>query len=144
MNMKRYGTLLIVAIVGLSVYSCKQDKPVQAGKAKNELAKNPNQEGVFLDYNVQDVGAIPRDKPITVKVVIINNKPDSITITGTPTTCDCMNVSLQKKNLGPKDTAQMAVTYNARIPGLFDKDVYVNFMGQDSTLKFTMKGHVKQ
>ena len=54
-----------------------------------------------------------------------------------------MTIGLQKKVIPSGDTAQMQVTYNARDPGLFEKDVYVDFIGQDSTMRFTMKGHVK-
>ncbi len=142
--MKNY--IIVFASLMISFTACQQDKKSVNGteEAKTETAKNENQEGVFMDFPVKDVGAIPRDIPKTVQVVITNNKPDSITITKTSTTCDCMDVQLLKKVLAPRDTAHMAVTYNARIPGLFEKDVYVNYIGQDSTFKFTLKGHVKQ
>ncbi len=142
--MKKY--IIVFASLMISFTACQQDKKSVNGteEAKTETAKNENQEGVFMDFPVKDVGAIPRDIPKTVQVVITNNKPDSITITKTSTTCDCMDVQLLKKVLAPRDTAHMAVTYNARIPGLFEKDVYVNYIGQDSTFKFTLKGHVKQ
>ena len=137
---------LILAIVFMcSIIACKTDpKVTDTANTKGQAAPNENPSGIYLDYNVQDVGAIPRDIPKTVTVVIHNNKPDSMQITGTPTTCDCMTIGLQKKNIPSGDTAQMQVTYNARIPGLFEKDVYVDYIGQDSTLRFTMKGHVKQ
>ncbi|HQN56907.1 MAG TPA: DUF1573 domain-containing protein [Saprospiraceae bacterium] len=138
--------IIIFASLLISFTGCQQDK--KSGNAtegtKTETVNNKNSEGVFMDFTVKDVGAIPRDLPITVQVVITNNKPDSITITKTSTTCDCMDVQIPKKILGPRDTAHMAVTYNARIPGLFEKDVYVTYTGQDSTFKFTLKGHVKQ
>lgn len=54
-----------------------------------------------MDFTVKDVGAIPRDIPITVQVVITNNKPDSITITKTSTTCDCMDVQIPKNTRSP-------------------------------------------
>ena len=126
-----------MAFVAFSFSSCKNDVEKQK-EAKMQ------QEGVVLDDEVQDVGAISRDIPVTVKVVITNNKPDSVQLMDPTTTCDCMKVNLQKRIMATKDTAIMTVTYNARIPGLFDKDVYVNYVGQDSILKFTIKGHVKQ
>lgn len=145
-NMKlNIGITLLLS--GMMIFnSCANEgsKKADAKAVKSDTAKNENQEGVFLDYNVQDVGAIPRDKPITTQTVITNNKPDTLMILDPSTTCDCMKVDLRKRKLAPKDTAIMTVTYNARIPGLFDKDVYVNYVGQDSTLKYTMKGHVKQ
>lgn len=136
--------IVIIALMGFIV-ACKTDpKVANTATTMGKAAPNENPNGVYLDYNIQDVGAIPRDIPKTVTVVIHNNKPDSIQITGTPTTCDCMTIGLQKKVIPSGDTAQMQVTYNARIPGLFEKDVYVDFIGQDSTMRFTMKGHVKQ
>ena len=136
-------TIFLLTTIGL--ISCRNEKGNNSNNSsKSEISKNENQEGVFLDYNVKDVGAIPRDRPVTTKTVITNNKPDTLQLLDPSTTCDCMTVDLKKRRIAPKDTAIMTVTYNARIPGLFDKEVYVNYVGQDSTLKYTMKGHVKQ
>lgn len=143
--MKQFSISAIYFLFILVLTSCQSDK--KRGESQQPSQNNTtsvNNTGVSLDYYVHDVGAIPRDIPKTVTVVISNNKPDSIVITGTPTTCDCMKVDLQKKTIPSGDTAHMNVTYNARIPGLFEKDVYIDFIGQDSTLRFTMKGHVKQ
>ncbi len=121
-----------------SLVSCKSDPNSQGA------AINNNKEGVYLDQNVKDVGAIPRDIPKVTKFVLTNNKPDTITLLPPATTCDCMKVSIGKKFLAPKDTTLVSVTFNARIPGLFSKDVYLNYVGQDSALFATVKGHVKQ
>jgi hypothetical protein len=90
--------IVIIALMGFIV-ACKTDpKVANTATTMGKAAPNENPNGVYLDYNIQDVGAIPRDIPKTVTVVIHNNKPDSIQITGTPTTCDCMTIGLQKKS----------------------------------------------
>ncbi|QLH29006.1 MAG: DUF1573 domain-containing protein [Candidatus Parvibacillus calidus] len=95
--------IIIFASLLISFTGCQQDK--KSGNAtegtKTETVNNKNSEGVFMDFTVKDVGAIPRDLPITVQVVITNNKPDSITITKTSTTCDCMDVQIPKKYSDP-------------------------------------------
>lgn len=136
--MNRYNIIFILCAVFVTFTSCKSDPKSEATKV------NSNAEGVFLDKNVKDVGAIPRDIPVVTKFVVTNNKPDTVNLLEPTTTCDCMKVKLGKRILAPKDTTLVSVTFNARIPGLFSKDIYVNYVGQDSLLFATVKGHVKQ
>ena len=51
---------------------------------------------------------------------------------------------MSKTTLAAGDTAYITITYDAKIPGLFSKDVYVNYPGQLDVLLVEVKGHVKR
>ncbi|MBK6372954.1 MAG: DUF1573 domain-containing protein [Saprospiraceae bacterium] len=137
--MKLYNSVILLALMILAFASCKND-----GASGNVNGANKNQEGVFLDYPVKDLGKIPRDVPFHTTLVITNNKPDTIIMLPMSTTCDCMKVKLSKMHIGPKDTASISVVFDAHIPGFFDKDIYINYVGQDSVFMGKIKGHVMQ
>lgn len=136
--MKQNNILLILCVAIICFSGCSSEPKSQTA------VKNSDRAGVFLNKDVIDVGAITRDIPIVSKFFVTNNKPDTVRLLDPTSTCDCMKVSVGKRILAPKDTTLVSVTYNARIPGLFSKDIYVNYVGQDSLLVATVKGHVKQ
>ncbi|MBK8749315.1 MAG: DUF1573 domain-containing protein [Saprospiraceae bacterium] len=137
--MKLYNSVILLAVMILAFASCKND-----GASGNVIGANKNQEGVFLDYPVKDLGKIPRDVPLHTTLVITNNKPDTIIMLPMSTTCDCMKVKLSKMHIGPKDTASISVVFDAHIPGFFNKDVYILIMLDKILYLGKIKGHVMQ
>ena len=62
--MKFYKIIFLLTIALLSLASCKKDT-----KSGN-MTPVTDQEGVFLDYPVKDLGKIPRDVPLHTSLVI--------------------------------------------------------------------------
>ena len=63
--------IVIIALMGFIV-ACKQILKLKStATTMGKAAPNENPNGVYLDYNIQDVGAIPRDIPKTKLLLFI-------------------------------------------------------------------------
>lgn len=130
----------VVILIVQGLFACANTPEKSNVKAENKVLK----EGVSLSTHAIDYNVIERDIPAVEYVILTNNKKSTLTGLEVSSSCGCTLAKLSKTSVDAGDTALITVTYDARIPGLFSKDVYVNYYGQDSLMTINVSGHTRQ
>ncbi|HQW11714.1 MAG TPA: DUF1573 domain-containing protein [Saprospiraceae bacterium] len=137
--------LLIPILAMLMLFSCKQKSTSTASAAKGYTIPDSliNKRGVFFNRNVVDMGVLQRGIPVMSKVIMFNHSNNQLQLEEPSTTCGCTTAKTSKKVVEPGDTCMVYISYDSKIPGIFSKDVYINFPGQLDVLRIEVKGHVE-
>jgi hypothetical protein len=67
---------------------------------------------VELSVAEHDFGTIPNDKPVSQVFEVRNVGRGKLEIVGVSTSCGCTSAEVSKRQLGPGEAAQLAVTYD--------------------------------
>ena len=140
---KNFFRLGIVCML-LYFIQCKSDPAAPNGPGDTLPDSLKVRNGVFIYPAVIDMGKLERGVPVKSKVTLYNHSDADITLMDPTTTCGCTLISKSNKDkVASRDTAQYWVIFDAKVPGLFSKDFYINYVAQPDVLQGTVKGHVK-
>lgn len=89
-----------------------------------------------------DVGKTGFNVPVTATFTLKNKSSRRLTLTGVRSDCGCARVDLPKKEISGGETFTIALTYDARLLGHFQRQAAVSYAGSDKPLWLTMKGLV--
>lgn len=115
--MKRLLLILILSLVSISAYSCK------SSAAENGNAK------IVLDcgseFNWGDVW-LGSETVLTAKIKIYNPGTDTLRILEVKPSCGCTTAPIDKNNIAPGDSAELAVTLHpGSMPAPIDKTIAI-------------------
>lgn len=135
-----------IVFLSLILFSCKTDTKSSTQLSSTWVMPDSlvNKKGVFLNTDMIDMGILEWGVPVKTAAVLINHSSAPISGMQVTTTCGCVSAVMSKKSIAAGDTAYITITYDAKIPGLFSKDVYVDYPGQLDVLRVEVKGHVKR
>lgn len=132
-----------IILSAIIFYHCKNEQTA-ATKIPNYLPDSLiDKKGVFLYPTVIDMGKLERGVPVRSKTILVNHSDQEINLMDPSTTCGCTAVLKNKNKVAQGDTAQFWITYDAKIPGIFSKNAYINYEAQPTVLEVEIKGHVK-
>lgn len=95
-----------------------------------------------FDKSEQDLGEILWKKPVTMTYKLTNTGNKPLLITGVDVACDCLNPVWTEQPIRPKESGTVAVTFDAKMLGHFQKFVAVYSNASDKPVYLTLKGVV--
>lgn len=137
---------LLISLLSIFIlFSCRQKTASTTASASGYTIPDSliNKRGVFFNRDVVDMGVLERGVPVMSKVILFNHSNNQLQLDEPSTTCGCTTAKTSKKVVEPGDTCMVYITYDSKIPGIFSKDVYIDFPGQLDVLRIEVKGHVK-
>lgn len=114
---------IIVAVVLLILVGCKSD------------SEGPTKSGLFLSERSHAFGGISDTQTVSHIFHLRNDGSDSLKILDVHSSCGCTPTMVDKKILGPGDSANLKVTFNpqGKSKGKVDKTVWITTnAGKDS------------
>ncbi|MCJ8209089.1 DUF1573 domain-containing protein [Mucilaginibacter sp. RS28] len=72
-----------------------------------------------------EFGKVPQGKPVTTEFVFLNVGEEPLILTAVQPTCGCTIADYTKTPVKKNDKGVIRVTYNAAVPGAFNKTIIV-------------------
>lgn len=139
MNKFRESIFLVLLTFTFFLDACQSDTQT----AKREEVKL--EDTFYVESMNIDMGVLNRGVPAKITTVFHNNTKKPIEGLYLSTSCDCMDVKVAQENVAPNDTTLFTFTYDSKVPGMFQKDVTMDFINnKNDTLIIKVRGHVKQ
>lgn len=101
-----------------------------------------NAQSLTSSAPVYDCGQVLFRSPISVKYTLRNNGPKTVTIKKIETSCGCTTAKVRHKNVGSGKDLVLTATYDAKLLGHFNKQVWIYEEGQADPIELTLKGVV--
>jgi hypothetical protein len=97
----------------------------------------------WLTPRTHDFGPIPRDRPVVFVFQFKNISTETIVLETVRTTCGCTAASWTEKPLGPGETGEVRIEYDAYKTGDFRKKITVFFDKQRKAEVLNIRGTVE-
>lgn len=139
MNMKKFGFLLVMAILAVGVFAGAWAADKGADPLKDGMAKISFTEKTFDFGVVKENGG-----PVTHEFEFTNTGDGNLLILKATAECGCTKPTYSEKPIAPGKKGKIKVTYNpAGRPGGFDKVVTVTTNGQPRKARIKIRGTVE-
>ena len=110
---------------------------------KNNVKKTEIKD-TFIQFEnlVHDFGELQKNESLHTDFKFTNTGSNPLFIQHIKSSCGCTVPELSKKMILPKETGAIKVTYDAEYPGFFSKTIMVNYNGENSPVKLTIRGRI--
>ena len=133
--MRRISILTIVLLLSIS--------PVFAQwGGNNATLSNGKEAEVQWEQKIIDLGTIKQYHPAQAVFKFKNTGGKPIIITNAKGSCGCTDIDYPKSPILPGKTADIVVTYDAELPGVFNKTVTLTMNIERSSQVIHLKGTV--
>lgn len=89
-----------------------------------------------------DFGRISQGKPVTAEFVFTNRGEGPLLISHAKGSCGCTGVEYSKEAILPGASGRIRATFNAAVPGTFNKSVIVESNAEGGPATLYVKGEV--
>ena len=95
-----------------------------------------------FDKTEFEFGDLTQGNPGTASFVLTNSGNEPLLISSATATCGCTNLTWSKDPILPGKSTTISVTYNAAVPGGFNKSITVKTNAGDQPVHLQVKGKV--